>query len=185
MIMKQLELESYGRSTGVLAGYALLVAIFHALFAGFLIAVGRRDETLPKTVAVRDLLLFGAATYKLSRIISKDSVTSFLRAPFTIYRGPAGSSEVKEDVRGTGVRKSIGELITCPFCVGTWIAAFMTYGLVLESRLARLIAMVFTVAAFSDALQYGFELLRKATGESKPEEQGAQGSSPSGTGAQA
>jgi hypothetical protein len=180
--MKQLESESYGRSTGVLAGYALLVAIYHALFAGFLVAVGRRDDTLPKTVAVTDLVLFGTATYKLSRLVSKDSVTSFLRAPFAIYRGSAGSSEVKEDVRGTGVRKSIGELITCPFCTATWIAAFMTYGLVLESRLARLIAMVFTVAAISDGLQYGFELLRKATGEA---ESGKQPASSAQTGAQA
>jgi hypothetical protein len=164
--MKSLGLEGYGRGTGVLAGYALLVAIFHALFVGFLVAVDRRDEKLPGRVRFFDLLLFGTATYKLSRIIAKDSVTSFIRAPFTTYRGPAGSSEVKEDVRGTGIRKSIGELITCPFCVATWVAAFMTYGLVLESRLARLIAMVFSVAAISDALQYGFEALRKASEES-------------------
>jgi hypothetical protein len=164
--MKQLDLQGYGRETGVLGGYALLVAIFHALFAGFLVSSGRRNRKLPRTVPVADLLLMGAATYKLSRIISKDSVTSFIRAPFTTYRGPAGASEVKEDVRGTGVRKSIGELITCPFCVGTWIAALMTYGLVLESRLVRVIAMMFTVAAISDAFQYGFEALRKASEES-------------------
>jgi hypothetical protein len=167
--MNQLTGEGYGRSAGILAGYALLVGVFHALFAGFLVAAGRRDTKLPGRIPILDLLMLGTATYKISRVLAKDSVTSFIRAPFTIYRGPAGASEVKEDVRGTGIRKSVGELITCPFCVGTWIAALLTYGLVLESRLARVIALMFTVATVSDALMYGFEALRKLAEESEPQ----------------
>jgi hypothetical protein len=178
--MNQPNQEGYGRSAGVLAGYALLVGVFHALFAGFLVATGRRrDKQLPLRIAMTDVFLLGTATYKISRVIAKDSVTSFIRAPFTVYRGPSGSSEVKEDVRGSGVQKSIGELITCPFCVGTWIAALLTYGLVLESRVARAIAVMFTVAAVSDALQYGFEALRKSAEESEPQEQGSNDAAPS------
>jgi len=66
-----------------------------------------------------------------------------------------------------------------------FVASQVNISTQLESRLARLIAMVFTVAAVSDALQYGFELLRKATGESESGEQGAQGSPAARAGAQA
>jgi hypothetical protein len=43
-------------------------------------------------------VLLGVATYKLSRLISSDRVTSPLRAPFVEYVEPAGASEVKEKV---------------------------------------------------------------------------------------
>jgi hypothetical protein len=172
--MNQLNGEGYGRGGGVLAGYAFLVAVFHMLFIGFLTAMGRRHQKLPKSIAVTDILLLGTATYKLSRVISKDSVTSFIRAPFTVYRGPAGSSEVKEDVRGTGVRKAIGELLTCPFCLGMWVAAVLSYGLVLQTRITRLVAAIFTIATLADALQYGFEALRKSAEESDSSPQGEQ-----------
>ena len=49
--------------------------------------------------------------------------TSPLRAPFTRYEGTAGPAEVMEEVRSTGgLRHSIGELITCPFCLDVWIS---------------------------------------------------------------
>ena len=53
---------------------------------------------MPESIAYGDLLLLGIATYKLSRLISSDRVTSPLRAPFVEYVEPAGASEVKEKV---------------------------------------------------------------------------------------
>ena len=41
-------------------------------------------------------------------------------------------------------------------------------------RVVAIAAGAFTVAAISDALQYGFEVLRKATEEPEPDEQGSQ-----------
>ncbi len=172
--------QGYGRGWDVLGGYGLLIAVFQSLFWGFVFLTKRRGPRLPRKIEIADLLLLGTATYKISRLVSKDSVTSVIRAPFTIYRGPSGSSEVKEDVRGTGVRKAVGELLTCPFCVGTWIASVMVYGLVLQPRVTRLVAAIFSVAAVSDALQYGFEALRKSTeaSDSEDQSQAAGGGSP-------
>src|SRR6266568_6180594 len=50
------------------------------------------------------------------RLITKDPVTSPLRAPFTVFEGQEGQAELKEEVRGHGARKAVGELVTCPFC---------------------------------------------------------------------
>ena len=177
--MNDLNPRNYGRSLRVLGGYALLVTTFHAVFGAFLVMTKRRSLKLPERVQVADVLLLATATYKLSRVITKDSVTSFIRAPFAVYRGAQGSSELKEDVRGSGVQKAIGELLTCPFCLGTWIAAALSYGLVLDARVTRLFAALFTISTISDAFQYGFEVLKKsAEGPSSGDEEQESGATP-------
>ncbi len=85
-----------------LAGYSVLAAAFNALFIAFLVLAGRRGR-LPERYATRDLALLGAATFKLSRLIAKDRVTSFLRAPFTRFQQDSGHGEVEEAARGRGL----------------------------------------------------------------------------------
>src|SRR5690606_37072415 len=103
-----------------------------------------------------DLVLAGLATHKLSRILSKGSVASSLRAPFTRYEGPAGAGELDESVRGRGLRRAIGELITCPFCLGVWVGTGVTTGMVLAPVPARFVASVFSAVALSDFLQFAY-----------------------------
>ncbi|MDQ3700246.1 MAG: DUF1360 domain-containing protein [Chloroflexota bacterium] len=76
-----------------------------------------------------------------------------LRAPFTRREGEAElPKEVNESARGRGLRRAIGELLTCPFCTGQRVAALLAYGLVLKPPVVRLIASVFTVISISDFL---------------------------------
>src|SRR5215211_5901244 len=99
-----------------LGGYALLTVAFNALFVAFLLATGRR-ERLPARYDLRDLVLLAAATYKSSRLLAKDRVTSFLRAPFTRFTGDTGHGEVEEEARGRGVQRAMGELLICEYCL--------------------------------------------------------------------
>jgi hypothetical protein len=145
-----------------LAGYASIVAVFNLLFAGFLAVLGFRKQPLPERIGWGDILLLGLGTYRLSRLLAKDSVTSFLRAPFTQFEKATGGGEVEESPRGTGLRHAIGELVTCPFCLGQWVAAFFLYGLVLAPRLTRLIASVYAVLTLSDALQLARDRAKSA-----------------------
>ncbi len=46
--------------------------------------------------------MVGMATHKVSCPLTKDKVTSFLRAPFTRFQGANGHGEVEEQPRGTG-----------------------------------------------------------------------------------
>src|SRR4051812_6628695 len=96
-----------------LGSYAVLIAGFNAVLAGLLFA---RHRDLPKRIGLRDLVLLAVATQRLSRLIAKDKVTSAIRAPFVRYEEDAGPSEVSESPRGSGMRRAIGELISCPFC---------------------------------------------------------------------
>jgi hypothetical protein len=103
-----------------------------------------------------DVVLVGIATHKLARRVTKDSVTSPLRAPFTRYEGRSGPGELQEGVRGSGVRKAVGELVSCPFCISQWMATGFTFGLVVAPRATRWTASVFASLALADFLQFAY-----------------------------
>ena len=79
-----------------LGGYVVIMALFGALLsgaAGLASATGRR---LPAGVGPWDLVLLAARTHKLSRTLTKDAVTSPLRAPFTRYQPPLEQAQRHE-----------------------------------------------------------------------------------------
>jgi len=144
-----------------LRNYATLIAAY-TVGAGVLVAYGRkRGVKLPERIGVGDLALLSVATHRVSRLVSKDSITSVVRAPFARYVEPAGAGEVNEEVRGDGLRHAFGELIECPFCLAQWIGTGFVAGLVLAPRATRVVASVFSIVAVSDALQFGYAKLQQ------------------------
>jgi hypothetical protein len=145
-----------------LAGYLATMGVYGAAvgtLAGLAKAGGR---TLPDRVDSHDLVLLAVATHKASRLLAKDPVTSPLRAPFTRFQGRSGESELAEAPRdGTGAH-TVGELLTCPFCVSQWVATGFAFGLVLAPRTTRFAAALMAVRAGSDALQFGYDLLQRS-----------------------
>lgn len=138
-----------------LAGYAALMGLYGAAVTAGAVALRRRGQPLSDVRPV-DILLVGIATHKLSRRVTKDSVTSFLRAPFTRYEGVSGPAELKERVQGSGLRKAVGELMTCPFCISQWISTGFTFGLLTAPRATRWTASVFASLAIADFLQFAY-----------------------------
>ncbi len=144
-----------------LASYAALLGIYNTAFAALLLAAKNSKRELPERINYADLVLLGLATHKVSRIISSDRVTSPLRAPFTEYVEPAGASEVKEKVRGRGMQRAIGDLLTCPYCLSPWVAAGLTFGMVFRPRATRLIATTFVAATVSDFLHHALDAVKE------------------------
>ncbi|MFS8103388.1 DUF1360 domain-containing protein [Lentzea alba] len=144
-----------------LPGYLLAIGSYAAL-AGVVSATGRlAGARLPERFSLADTALVSVATHKASRLLTKEAVTSPLRAPFTRYEQPAGHAELKESPRSDHpARHAIGELLTCPFCAGVWIASGLTAGLVLAPRLTRLVSTVLTVVAASDSLNLVYDKLK-------------------------
>ncbi|HEX8689883.1 MAG TPA: DUF1360 domain-containing protein [Solirubrobacterales bacterium] len=140
-----------------LLSYAILAAVFNALFAGGLLAAKRSGRALPERVGGGDLVLIGVASHKLSRLLSKDKVMSPLRAPFTELEGRGGPAELEERSRGRGARKAIGELLICPYCLGLWVVAAFALGLLFAPRLTRFLAAVFSALTISDFLQIAYK----------------------------
>jgi hypothetical protein len=144
-----------------LAGYSVLSAIFGASFVGGLVAAHRAGRSLPDELSVKDIVLTGIATHKLSRLIAKDRVASTVRAPFTRYEAATGHGEIAEQPRGEGLRLAVGELLICPYCLAQWIAGAFTVGHVAAPRLTRLLASMWTAHALADAAQLAYSAAEK------------------------
>lgn len=138
-----------GSYLGVMAGYSGLV--------GGIALVARRFGRV-RAPGVLDIVLAGVATHKISRLVSKDPVTSPLRAPFTRFAGLSGEAELSEEVRGTGLQKAVGELVSCPFCIGQWVATGFAAGHVFAPTVTRVAAALFTELAIADFLHFGYSL---------------------------
>jgi hypothetical protein len=139
--------------------YAPLLAVYAgglAVAAGVLRLTHRR---LPDP-SVTDVLLLGAATFKLSRLVTKDKVLQPVRRPFVARTEPGEGPEVNSEPAGTGIRRAVGELMTCPFCMSVWIASALTLGYAVAPRATRLVAAGLTEMAVADGAQYAYAQLR-------------------------
>jgi hypothetical protein len=137
--------------------YALLTALFNAALAAGVAGAKRGGHELPERFDAGDIVLTGMATHKLSRLIAKERITAFARAPFTEYQEPGGPAEVEERARGRGWRRTIGELLVCPYCLGMWISGGFNLGLVVAPRGTRFAATVLTGLTISDFLQIAYK----------------------------
>jgi Protein of unknown function (DUF1360) len=144
-----------------LAGYSVLAGSFAATSAAFAAWMRASGRKLPSRVDPGDLALITIATHKAARVLAKDRVTSAVRAPFTRLQEDAGPGEVAEAARGRGLPRAVGELLVCPYCLGMWVGAGFTAGLIAAPRQTRWIASVFAVVFGADLLQIGYRKAEK------------------------
>lgn len=85
--------EGYSKTERPLGGYAVLVGVFTVALSGILASTVTKSEDEAPELSWSDLLLLGVATHKLSRIVTKDLVTSPFRAPFVKFKKSAGAGE--------------------------------------------------------------------------------------------
>jgi hypothetical protein len=147
-----------------LVGYAVLLGGYAALAAAAALAAWRRSAShpVPERPALTDVALLGVATFRATRALAKDAVLSPVRAPFVTFQGPGGPGEVMEAPRPGPVRHAVGELLTCPFCLGQWVATAGVAGLALAPRTTRWVSAGMTAIAVADALQLAFAKLQQA-----------------------
>jgi hypothetical protein len=147
-----------------LGGYLASMTGFGAYTAAWATAVRVRGCPLPDRPQPWDVVLTSVATFRLSRLLSKASVTSPLRAPFTRYVGPQGPAELHEEAEGG--RDTVGELVTCPFCTSVWVVSTLTAGQLLWPRATRTAMGALAALAGADALQLAYSaLVSRTTGD--------------------
>jgi len=96
-------------------------------------------------------------------------VTSPLRAPFTVFEGTSGPAELAKDVRdGDGRLKTVGELISCPFCIGMWVSTGFTTGHIFMPRATRFAATTLAALAGSDFLPFAYAYAEQHAGWRTP-----------------
>ena len=142
--------------------YATIVGTFvTGLGAVSGIAAARRRPI--GEVGAVDLALLGLATFKASRTVARDKVTSFVREPFV--EGDAYDGENEQPTHETELKQALGELVTCTRCVGTWLGAGLASMQVLAPRTGRLLTSVLAAGAVNDFLLAGFTALTAKANE--------------------
>jgi uncharacterized protein DUF1360 len=130
--------------------YAALTAAFGGALGFFLVLARGR---LPERVGFGDVFRIGLASYKIGRLVAKDEVTSWVRAPVT-------KDEEATEPKPQGIERALGELVTCPYCVSLWLASGLSYALVLFPRQTRLVTTVFGAQAVADFVNAAFIRLK-------------------------
>jgi len=143
--------------------YSGLTVTYLLGFAAFLGLMRRSGRRLPEYVPPADLALVAIATYKLSAIVTRERVASPIRAPFTHNAGTPPEGRSKPEPRGHGLRRALGELLTCPYCASAWIAAGLTYGIVVAPRPTRVLVSIFASVTLSDFLTSAYQRLQSGS----------------------
>ena len=153
------------------ATYLSLTGIFLTAFALFSSRHRRTSDIA--SLKSRDLVMLGFATYRLGHLISFDKVTEPLRLPFTETKMDDFGAAMTVEARGEGVQRALGELISCPICSGTWIAAALVYGLNLFPGPGRILVTIMgaigmgeVLHALTEQLSWSATLARKQVGKS-------------------
>jgi hypothetical protein len=147
-------------------GYAIIMAIFLTAFGVVAASLRRNPTTLSQTPPARDIALLGIATFRLSRLLTADRVTSILRRPFVEEGVGEHQLEgvVQKPKQQGGFVQAVGELVTCPWCASIWSAAFNVYLLTLFPRVGRLFLLVISSSGISQLLDPVFPLLNYLSG---------------------
>lgn len=133
-----------------------LVGIFWSILGIVALLRGNRVKT---TTSALDFVMLGFATLRMGRLIAFDRVAEPLRAPFTKTvpdESGAGDTVV---AKGRGPREVIGELLSCPICAGTWVAAGLVYGLNFFPAPTRLVISIMSAIGLAEMLHEATEAL--------------------------
>jgi hypothetical protein len=136
------------------ADYAALNALWMSLAAGVVVAGRGRAARYP--IQNRELIPMAAATFAISKAVARERIGTWVREPFV-------DEDRGREPKGRGLRRAIGELVTCTRCVGTWSALGVVGLRVMHPDAGRVVSMMLASSAANDWLQAGFKLLTEQT----------------------
>ena len=132
------------------ATYLALTSLFLSVFAAIASRHRRASDVLD--LPAKDLVLLGLATYRLARMASFDKVLEPVRLQVVQVVPDQFGADTTVEPKGEGVQRALGELISCPICTGTWIAAVLTYGLHLFPGPTRLLITIMGAIGMGELL---------------------------------
>lgn len=150
----------------------ILILIFlggFAFFTGWMFIYGPRQNVFK--LSAMDLALLGLSTYRLGRLIAYDRVMEPLRQFFTETVPDSTGAGESVDPKGEGFQQALGQLVCCPICAGTWVAALLTYLFFLLPGPIRVflvmtsaIAIAEVLGALTEALSWSGQYARTMSG---------------------
>jgi hypothetical protein len=138
------------------SSYAFLTGLFNLALALFC------WRKRPEQIRLFDWGMLVLATFRMSRLVAYDKIMQTYRAPVVeTVPHDSGAGETTQAKTGTtGIKRAIGEMISCPTCNGTWIAAGLVYGMCLAPRYTRTLMTVMSAVGAAEILLAGFEAVQ-------------------------
>jgi hypothetical protein len=131
--------------------YMTVNAVYGALIATVLFSTRKQHARDP--IVASELVPISAATFALSKLIAREKIGSWMREPFVELE------DGERKPRGRGLRRVVGELVTCTRCVGAWSALGIVGLRLAAPDSGRIVTNVLAASAGNDWLQAGFKVL--------------------------
>ncbi len=128
--------------------YAALTITYASLLSALAYASRSRRPVEPA-----ELVPLTVATFALAKLVGKEKVESWVRAPF-LEETPEGKRP-----KGRGLRFAIGELMSCTRCLGAWSALGLVGLRMASPETSRTVNTVLAASAGNDFLQTTFAWL--------------------------
>jgi hypothetical protein len=131
--------------------YGALNAAYLALL-GATVAAARRRPAADTAIPSAELVPLGLATFALSKVVAREKIGTWMRERFVeedADHNPRGP-------RGRGLRRAVGELVTCTRCVGAWAGLGLVGLRLLSPPAGRIATSVLATSAVNDFLQAAF-----------------------------
>ncbi len=153
------------------AGRALKLSLVATFLAAAGIA-GSKDRGGRGLGDPVDIALTGMAAHRIGRMIAFEKVAEPLREPFTATVPDSSGADDTVVARGRGLHWALGELLSCPICVGTWAALGLTIGRMILPGPTRFVTRVLAIAGIAELnytaverLEWGARSDRRNAGE--------------------
>jgi hypothetical protein len=134
--------------------------VYGALVATVLFSTRKQYARDP--ISGRELVPISVATFALSKVIAREKIGAWLREPFVEM------DHGERKPRGRGLRRVVGELVTCTRCVGTWSSLGLVGLRVTRPREGRVVATILAASALNDFMQAGFAALCSQANDAEP-----------------
>lgn len=89
------------------------------------IIVGGEAYRTPESLVLADYVLMTMATWRLIRLFVYDAVTKWFREQF--YNPVKTKDGVLLEKPATGPRRTLADLLSCPWCFGVWAGAVVVF----------------------------------------------------------
>jgi hypothetical protein len=137
--------------------FTLLFAVVLLGGTSWLWSAGR----LPVGITFFDAALVALASFRLTRLFVYDKIMQFVRDWFLdtgLVEDEAGNLMLVREKPETGPRRTVVELLGCPWCFGLWITMVTTFAY-FATPFLWLPILIFALAGVVSILQIGVNLI--------------------------
>jgi hypothetical protein len=103
-----------------------------------------------------NIIIFGLASFRLTRLIIFDKITQMFRDPFfdeISEKDEYGNKEVYIIPKTGGFKGWLGELLSCHWCTGIWVSIFLYCLNIWFPEIGKPIIMILAVAAVGSIIE--------------------------------